>query len=31
MGKLFKFGIVIGRFQTLHNGHREMIDYACKV
>lgn len=31
MGKMFKLGIIIGRFQTFHNGHKEIIDSACKI
>ena len=29
--KLFELGIIIGRFQTLHNGHVDMIEKACKI
>ena len=27
--KAFKLGIVVGRFQTFHTGHLDMIDKAC--
>ena len=29
--KAFKLGIVVGRFQTFHTGHLDMIDKACAV
>ena len=28
MDKAFKFGLLLGRFQTFHNGHREMVRTA---
>lgn len=31
MGKAYKLGIIVGRFQTFHNGHREMLDKAIEL
>lgn len=31
MKKNFKFGLVLGRFQIFHNGHKEMIDISRKL
>ena len=29
--KAFKLGIIVGRFQTFHTGHLDMIEKACAV
>ena len=29
--KAFKLGIIVGRFQTFHTGHKYMVDKACAV
>lgn len=29
--KAFKLGIIVGRFQTFHTGHLDMVDKACAV
>jgi len=29
--KLYKYGLVLGRFQTLHNGHEHIIKYALEL
>lgn len=31
MSKPFELGLIVGRFQTFHNGHKYMIDRACAV
>lgn len=31
MEKIFEFGVVLGRFQHLHNGHMEIIDICRKL
>lgn len=31
MEKKFKFGLVLGRFHPMHNGHKEIIDMARKL
>ena len=31
MKKAYKLGIIVGRFQTFHNGHRMMIDKATEL
>ena len=29
--KAFKLGIIVGRFQTFHTGHQDMVEKACAV
>lgn len=29
--KLYKYGMIVGRFQTIHNGHKQMIETALEL
>ena len=29
--KPYKFGLILGRFQTFHKGHKQIIDTACRL
>lgn len=31
MGNIFDLGVVIGRFQTFHKGHKQIIETACSM